>query len=290
MKDDTVDSLLENARKTLENCGIGTARLDSLVLLQDATGKNKAWILANPDFVLDSAAIKNFMDMIERRAKQQPVAYIRGYCEFYGRRFDVNQAVLIPRPESETMIEILLAVNSAMPINNVFDIGTGSGALAITAGLELPGKNIFATDIDAESLRVAKKNALLHHSKIHFFQGDLITAIQGSPRALINNSDSIVLANLPYVPDNFGVNDPAKKEPKHAIFGGKDGLDVYRQLFEQLSTLGAPANMLLTECLPAQQQNISAIANYHGFRAIMNKDFIQLFGPANFAAQLPALS
>lgn len=265
---------LSNATKMLNDAGIGTARLDALVLLEDATGKDRAWLLAHPEFDVRGLSSHILDEQISQRVKHVPLAYIRGKTEFYGREFIINQNVLEPRPESETMFELLLdqVKSSEFRVQNIVDVGTGSGALAITAKLEFPKAEVTAVDIDPNCLKIAKQNANKHNVDIKFYEGDLLEPIFD-----LTPSTFALLCNLPYVPDKFTINNAAMNEPKLAIFGGPDGLDVYRQLFAQITVHKIRISMILTEAMPPQHKILTKIAKESGFSQIKTKDFIQVF-------------
>lgn len=267
----TIDKFLKTAEQSLKTAGIGSARLDSLILLEDQIGKERSWILAHPEVRLDVASLKKLNKKLALRAKHLPIAYIRGFSEFYGRRFIVNENVLEPRPESETMIELLK--NLKLPGKPaIADVGTGSGALAITAKLELPEAVVVATDIDVKCLTVARKNAKNLGVKIGFYRGDLLSALP------LGANPDVLLANLPYVPRNFHINQAAAMEPRLAIDGGSDGLDVYRKLFKQLEFLISKPRFILTESLPPQHKGLAQIAKQTGYELTKNEDLIQVFG------------
>lgn len=270
----TVSLWLSHAIDFLKSAGIGTARLDSQLLLADALGHDRGWVLAHPDTPLTEETVSSLQKQLQERADHVPLAYIRGKTEFYGREFLVDRRVLEPRPESETMIDLLKKlppVKQKQPCQ-VIDVGTGSGVLAITAKLELPQAEIVATDIDQGSLEVAKKNAAKHHVTVEFAEGDMLEPIKALARPLI-----ITLANLPYVPDSHQVNQAALHEPRHAIFGGPDGLDPYRKLFRQATELSERPAYILTESLPPQHKQLAFIAARYGFRPGGGEDFIQVF-------------
>lgn len=261
-----VEPWLKPNTTKLNKAGVGTGRLDCLVLLEDVTGKDRAWLLAHPEFELDKAELAKLDALIKRRAKHEPLAYIRGKTEFYGREFIINKGVLEPRPESETMIDMLKKLDG---IHLVADIGTGSGALAITAKLELPNAKVTAVDVDKKCLAVAKANAKKFGVDINLCLGDLFDPV--------SKPVDVVLANLPYVPNDFTLNDAAMQEPKIAIFGGHDGLDVYRKLFAQIAKLSQKPKYILTESLPFQHKELSKIATPAGYKQVDKNDFIQLF-------------
>lgn len=224
---------------------------------------------------------------IAQRVKHLPLAYIRGHAEFYGREFAVNTHTLVPRPETETMIELLKGNNMpslshAEHYNNIImlDIGTGCGAIAITAKLELPHAHVFASDIDKNCLETARQNAKELGAKIDFLEGDLLQPFADLTTARapeFSDLHIILLANLPYVPNDFHINTAATHEPRHAIFGGADGLDLYRRFFEQIDHNTWKPQYILAESLPSQHKSLAKIAKATGFQLQTTNDFIQLF-------------
>lgn len=269
----TVQEFLQYSTKILERAGIGMARLDCLVLLEDATGKDRAYLLAHPETTLQGVTLQRLRKQIERRKKHVPLAQIRGKTEFYGREFIVNKHVLEPRPESETMIDCFKSLCKEYPCYKdtpckVVDVGTGSGALGITAKLEIPEAEVILTDVDPKCLEIARKNAAKHKVEVKIMQADLLTNVPKIDE---------ILANLPYVPDSYKINRAALNEPKGAIFGGPDGLDLYRRLFEQVSKLERKPKYILTESLPFQHKKLAQIAAKSGYKKLKEEDFIQLF-------------
>lgn len=262
-----VNDWLEQAQQVLTATGISTARLDALVLLEDCLKRPRATLLAHTEIELTADQLKVLNGWLARRAKHVPLAYIRHKSEFYGREFYVDERVLEPRPESETIITLLKKL--VRPEQTVADIGTGSGMLAITAKLELPSSQVFAVDIDQNCLEVARLNAQRYNVDISFKQGDLLSPL--------DEKVDILLCNLPYVPDNFQINLAALHEPRVAIFGGPDGLDLYRKLFTQIDTLGLKPGYILAESLPPQHGELAAIASAYGYHQQIEDDFIQLF-------------
>lgn len=267
---------LKQAEMKLTEAGIGSAQLDALILLEDELGKDRAHLLAHPEIILETPAqgytLCRLEAKLERRLKHEPMAYIRSFSEFYGRNFKIDKRVLEPRVESEAMIELLLNLNlPAAP--QIADIGTGSGALAITAKLELPEAQVLATEIDKAALEVAKQNAKELGADIKFLQGDLLQPLLSTNYYL----PTTILANLPYVPNNWQINEAAAMEPRVAIFGGVDGLDLYRRLFGQISARAHMPQFVLTESLPPQHQKLSDIAASHQYKLHKSNDFIQVF-------------
>ena len=254
----TTSQQLRLAEKLLADAGIESARLDSLILLEDVTGKGRAHLLAHPELELTAEQQEKLDSMVQRRLTHEPLAYIRGKAEFYGREFIVNEDVLVPRPESESMIDILSRYGH-IPL--IIDVGTGSGALAISAALTKPDSEVIAVDIDENCLGVTKQNAKQLGADIETKHGDLLRNI---------NLDAYpgpvaILANLPYVPDEYEINQAANHEPKLALFGGPDGLDLYRIMFDQLDAFEDQEIIVITETLESQHDNLAGIAKNHGF-------------------------
>lgn len=266
-----LDTYLTEAVRKLTVAGVGTARLDCLVLLEDCLNTNRVHLLAHPEIVLTPAQVAKLDAQIQQRAHHVPLAYLRGKTEFYGREFIINEDVLEPRPESETMIDLFLQLLKGHhnPELKVLDVGTGSGALGITAGLEAGLETVYLSDIDPKALAVAKQNAEVLKQPAEFFQNDLFN---------FNNANfDILLCNLPYVPDNFQINTAALHEPRLAIFGGPDGLDLYRILFAQVRSADSKPRYILTESMPPQHTELAAIAMSSGYRLLREDDFIQVF-------------
>lgn len=266
-----VESFLKTATAMLESAGIGTARLDTLILLEDVLNTDRTQLLAHPEIDITGAEQAKLNALIQKRVLHTPLAYLRGKTEFYGREFIVNEHVLEPRPESETMIDMLIGL-SLQPHSKLLDVGCGSGALGITAALEIPQLQPTLLDLDEAALAVTKLNSKLHDIPAHFIHNDLLDNI--------NEHFEVLLCNLPYVPDDYHINTSATHEPRLAIFGGADGLDLFRRLFTQLATLDTLPSYVLTESLPAQHDGLTTIARDNGYKMASEDDFIQLFVPA----------
>lgn len=259
---------LARASQELGESGISSARLDSLILLEDATNLTRAHLLAHEELELTKEQINKLNRWLRARAKHTPIAYIRGFTEFYGRKFLVNKSVLEPRPESETMIDLLKILK--LPRKpTMADVGTGSGAIGISAKLEIPEAEVDLYDIDSSCLAVAKHNAHLHELRLHTLKRDLLNRP-------LRHYDA-VLANLPYVPAAWMTSPSIKMEPALAINGGEDGLDYYRRLFLQLSRQHKPAKFVLTESLPPQHKELEKIAKENGYELRASQDLIQIF-------------
>jgi len=249
--------------------GIGTARLDALVLLEDVTGLDRAQILAEPEREISGADAAKLKKLLEKRAAHVPLAYVRGKTEFYGREFVITPAVLEPRPESETMIDLLKKLPNMPSTSRIADVGSGSGALGITAKLELPEASVELLEVDPDAIQVAQMNVDKFTANITLRVADLLTGL--------TREYGVLLCNLPYVPDDYTINRAAMHEPRLAIFGGPDGLNVYRRLFKQTQALSKQPLYILTEALPPQHARLSAIAEQSGYELSATEDFIQVF-------------
>jgi release factor glutamine methyltransferase len=266
-----IQTWLSQSTRQLMEAGIETARLDCLVLLEDATNQSRAHLLAHPETPLQGLTLQRLNEQIERRIGHEPLAYIRGKVEFYGREFIVNHDVLVPRPESETMMELLLKLCKVKPCKEIIDIGTGGGALGITAKLEIPEADVTLADIDPKCLKVAQQNINLYNVKARLLKSDLLLSLPAI------KAPAVILANLPYVPDSYHINEAASHEPRLAIYGGNDGLDLYRRIFEQLNRGDNWVKYVFTESLPFQHAALADIAKKAGYKLKKSEDFIQLF-------------
>lgn len=260
---------LSDATRLLTDAGIITARLDALVLIGDVIGKDRAHLLAHPEIELTHEQQIQLQKLLDGRATHEPLAYIRGKTEFYGREFVVNNDVLEPRPESEDIIELLKQQSA----DTIIDVGTGSGALAITAKLELPQAQVLALDIDQNCLTVTRQNARKHGVDIKFLQGNLLEPVFDHPM----QHPVAILANLPYVPDDYAINTAATHEPKLALFGGQDGLNLYRTMFQQLNEYFPTGTLVFTESLPNQHTELMNIALTQNYTQVDHRGFIQVF-------------
>lgn len=235
---------------------LDSPRLSAQVLLAHALGLERLFMLLDLHERVSKQALQVFEALAQRRLAGEPVAYLLGQKEFYGLEFMVSADVLIPRPETEVIIDIVRENFSADAAPLVLDLGTGSGILAVTCAYFLPQAKVFAVDISWRALMVAKSNAVRHgvESRILFVQADLV---QG---CCLENID-LMLANLPYVPENFRASmshEVLCHEPESALFAGKDGLDCYRALGRSLSHVKSGA-LLLCEMDCSQGQGMREI-------------------------------
>lgn len=261
---------LKLAEQKLDDSGISSARLDALILLEDSLNKDRSWVLANPSFKLNPKIVSELYKKLIRRTSHEPLAYIRQKSHFFGNEFMVTADTLEPRPETETMVEIILNQIKKPPL--IVDVGTGSGAIAISLKLKLPSTRVIGIDISSPCIKVAKANAKKLSADVEFLVGNLLEPVQG-----LDLGSAIITANLPYVPDSMTINKSAMFEPSIAIFGGTDGLDYYRHFLKQIDQLKNKPSYVLTESLPPQHQSLKSIASNHGYSLNNSEDFIQVF-------------
>lgn len=264
-----IHSQLSHCTQLLEKAGVESARLDTLVLLEDIVGHDRSYLLAHEDLELTSSQAQELSIKIGRRSHHEPLAYIRGFSEFYARKFIVNDHVLIPRPETETMIELLKQQSNDGSPFHIVDLGSGSGAIGITASLELDDTVVTLADVDPRTLEIAKQNAAIHNAQVTYVQSDILSNL--------HKPQEVILANLPYVPDAHPVNVAATFEPNIALYSGMDGLDHYRRLFSEITMNDWKPKLVFTESLLSQHAALLDIAQRHEFEEIASQDLIQLF-------------
>ena len=262
----TVSYWLKTATQYLQSKSIVTARLDALVLLEDTILIDRAKVLAEPTTELSNAAVAALQKLLIRRGRNEPLAYIRGRAEFYGRVFKVSPAVLVPRPESETMIELLKTLPDLPAAPRIADVGSGSGALGIIAALELPDAQVDLLEIDQAAIEMSEINVAYHTTHISVIKSDLLAGA--------SDEYDVLLCNLPYVPDEYEINQAAMHEPSIALFAGSDGLELYRQLFDQLRNSTNCPLYILCEAFPDQHATITSIAASIGYETVQTEDFI----------------
>lgn len=262
------DQLITISR-ALADAGVESARLDALILLEDVTGASRAHLLAHPEQPISEQQRASLQSAVSQRVNHVPLAYIRGKVAFYGRTFSVTEQVLVPRPETEALIELTLAASRTIATPVIADIGTGSGCIAITCALEVPLADVFAYDVDAAALAVAKHNATTLRASVRFAQQDLF---QGDKKRY-----DIIVANLPYVPIGLAINQAASHEPETALYSGPDGLDLYRTFWRQLAERSEPPSTVITESLTSQHAALVKLAAGAGYRLLATKGLIQHF-------------
>jgi release factor glutamine methyltransferase len=242
----TIRHALKHAVSQLEEAKIPSAQLDAELIMAYVAGQDRAWIIAHDDTELDEPQLEQFHVFVSRRLAREPVVHITGTREFYGLDFEITPDVLTPRVETEQMVE--WAIKYAPQAGRLIDIGTGSGAIAVAIAKHRPDLHITATDISDRELAVARRNAARHGVAIDFVVSDLWSGLPSSDLL------DVVVTNLPYLADDADLMPEVKREPAVALFGGPDGLDLYRRFLGDLPRHLAPGGYLFTECDPWQQE------------------------------------
>ncbi|MGD0794426.1 MAG: peptide chain release factor N(5)-glutamine methyltransferase [Dehalococcoidales bacterium] len=243
---------LAHARETLRNNNIEDAPLEGEILLRHVLGISRARFFSQFDEELSPGQGQDLKEALERRVGGEPTAYITGHREFYGLDFIVNRDVLIPRPETELLVEKAIALAGRRPIKKIADIGTGSGAIAISLAVNLPRVTIYATDISSRALGVARRNCKKHgvEDRIVLLQGNLLEPLQ--------KKVDLIVANLPYVRAT-DVKGTLSFEPLRALNGGEDGLDNIRLFCRQAAKKLAKQGCLLLEVGQGQSRSVGAL-------------------------------
>jgi len=272
----TISAWLKQATDELADDLLPSPRLDAEIILAHTIRHPRTYLHAHGDDDLSARDEDIANARIELRKDRVPVAYIIGHKEFYGRRFMVSPAVLIPRPESEQLLDMLqrLMPNSAelpgVVEKRLVDIGTGSGCLGITAKLLFPEFDVALVDTSRHALTIAEKNAAQLGADVETYVSDLLMNYPYSP--------DIVIANLPYVDRSWDYQSPElANEPAEALYADDGGLAIIKRCIEQVGTRAKPGALLLLEADPSQLDDIAAYAKKHDFKELDRDEFVIAF-------------
>lgn len=252
----TIETALNLATDRLHIANSTSARLDAEILLAFTLRVDRTWLHAHNNQELHAEEQTLFEDLITQRTQHYPIAYIVGQREFYGREFTVTPDVLIPRPETEALIEFVLNGDFLNP--TILDVGTGSGAIAITLAAEMPNAIVTASDISPVALEVARKNAVALDANVAFVQSDLLTNIPGQY--------TIIVANLPYVDHTWPVSPDTIFEPELALFAADHGLALIKRLIVEAKDHLLKNGVLLLELDTRQIPETIHFATQHDYR------------------------
>jgi len=259
--------------QTLAQSALDNPRLDAEILLAHALGITRGQLHAHPQGQLSPTELASCRKLIERRAQREPVAYIVGHKEFYGLDLVVDSRVLIPRPETELLVEKAIEIGQRQ--SAVADVGTGSGAIAISLAVHLPQILVYATDASPAALEVAARNCLHHgvEDRVRLLQGHLLEPL---PEPV-----DLIVANLPYVSQAELAQLPpeiSRHEPRKALDGGPDGLDCIRRLLAQAEGHLRPGGVVLLEIGATQGEAVVALArrNFPAARVEIVRDYAGL--------------
>ncbi len=270
MKDEvTLQEAVRRSTEYLARHGLKTPRQDAELLVLKAAGKDLAFLLTHPEWKLPSAQRQKLEQWLEQRKEHYPIQYLVGSQEFFGRTFQVDSSVLIPRPETELVVETcveLLATLDKDPIRLV-DIGTGSGCIAVTLACEDPRVRVTAVDISESALSVARENArrLGCSNRVEFLQGDVLGPLESS-----GNVFDLIASNPPYVEDQSAEVEYSVKtfEPHEAVFAGPTGLEIYTRIFRSSRHLLKPPGWLVLEMGYGIADRLTALAEAEGWRLV----------------------
>ena len=254
----TLKEALNQARVSLQTRNIEDASFESELLLRHTLKITRAQLYANPDRILTREEETTFWVFVKRRLNLEPLAYIARSREFYGLSFYVDHRVLIPRPETELLVEETIKSAQNYPSLTIADIGTGAGAIAISLALNLPQAKIYATDISKPALEVARINAERHKvsHRIELLEGNLLEPLPGP--------FDLVVANLPYVTgQELAKTEELGWEPQVALYGGQDGLDKIRELLNQLEKKNAPKGSVFLEVGLGQAKTVTRLFKHY---------------------------
>jgi release factor glutamine methyltransferase len=261
-----VRAVLKEAMARLRAAHVLSYTLAAELLLMHALSRDRAWIYSHPEAAIDPAVAENYFALVARRAAGEPTQYITGKQEFWGLEFEVTPAVLIPRPETEHVVEVALERLGARGIKirldtgepsaplRIADVGTGSGCLAVAIAWELPHARVVATDISESALEVARRNAARHRvaERIEFVQTDLLSSLLDSPPRVDDAplSFDLIVSNPPYVARSEAATlqrEVRVHEPDAALFGGPTGTEIYARLIGQAGSRLRPRGILVLE-------------------------------------------
>lgn len=247
--------------------GLGLERLDAQLLLLHALGRpqhDRAWLLAHDDDALTPALAQSFAALVQRRAEGEPLAYLTGSKAFYGMELQVSPAVLIPRPDTETLVDWALELLPPGRPARLLDLGTGSGAIALALGQQRPDARIHALDFSAAALQVAQANAQALGLQLQWHQG---CWLQG----LNERGFDVIVSNPPYIAEGDSHLEALRHEPLSALVSGADGLDDIRTILASAPGHLAPQGWLLFEHGYDQAEKLRAMLAGHGFQAVQSR-------------------
>jgi len=258
----TVKEALATARQRLKTA-TDIPQKEALILLAHILGVSQTSLVANDEMDIDA---DGFFALVARREAHEPIEYITGKASFFGLDFAVSSACLIPRPETEMLVELAVQEVRKYGAKTVADVCTGSGAIAVMLSKMTDGAKIIASDISKDALAMAKQNSATHSASIEFYEADLL---EGLPHA------DIIVSNPPYIADSYELPLPVKHEPSLALFSGHDGADILRRLITQFSESGAKS--LLCEFGYDQREIVQNFCSQFDFESLeFYKDYAGL--------------
>jgi release factor glutamine methyltransferase len=271
----TVKSLLGWAREWLANKGVESPRLDAELLLASALACDRVRLYIDVDKPISPAELARFKPLIQRRGAREPVAYILGFKEFYGRPFEVGSGVFIPRPETELLVQLALEAIPRGQAARVLDLCAGSGAVGVAIAAERPDVRVDLVELSPLAVPFTGRNAEKHApGRTRILQGNLYAALPDRERY------NVIVANCPYIPGRDGrelAPEILQHEPHLALFGGDDGLSVVRGVIAGLAERLEPGGLFATEIDPLQVEQVAALCSAAGLTGVrVQKDLAGL--------------
>ncbi|MCL1811902.1 MAG: peptide chain release factor N(5)-glutamine methyltransferase [Treponema sp.] len=271
-KSNCIEDLLIKGKRILVSKNVSSHALDAALLLAEASGFSREKLITHNDYELSEVQRRHYFELLERRCRGESIAYILGRKEFFGLNFTVTPAVLTPRPDTEILVEAVLSILRSGPVLSdcaalrnvsfpVLDLCTGCGPVAIALKHKCPALEVWATDVSEEALAVARKNAETLDCGIAFLQGDLFDALEKRSRFFL------IAANAPYVPSGeIDLLSPeVKAEPRIALDGGVDGLDLIRRIIVKAPLYLDKNGYIALEADPSQMETIAILMKDSGF-------------------------
>lgn len=262
----TIDSWLTESSEILNDNGIASSRLDAEIILSDTIKKDRTYLVAHKDSIIQDDVLISINKKIRRRIKHEPIAYIIGQKDFFKYTFIVNKNTLIPRPESEGFFDAIKYISNIDELKNIVDVGTGTGCLGISISLDHPSCDVTLIDISDSALKVAEKNTTALGAKINILHSDLL-------ESYTKNIDLIV-ANLPYVDAGWNRSPETEFEPKSALISEDGGLQLIKTLIKQAKYKLNIGGYLILESDPCQFNEIIRYSNQFGYSLFYKKDYI----------------
>jgi len=262
----TIQRILQWTAEYLKGRGVESARLESELMLAHARGCQRIHLYTDFESIVPEQQRTAMREMVQRRARREPLSYIIGEREFYGRSYHVGPGVLIPRPETEILVDVALEHLPADSADTVVDVGCGSGCIAVTMAMQRSGLQVLATDVSLDALSFSRINIARYdvESRVQLFEGNLLTPLPASDTPTIAG----VISNPPYIRDGDMAGlapEVAEYEPSDALVGGSDGLDVIRELVEQSAAHIRPGGFFAVEIDPPQASDVCRLLELAGF-------------------------
>ena len=266
-------ALLEEGTRVLAGAEVENARREAEWLLADVMDRSRAMLYARPQEEVAPEAVQAFRERLRRRADGEPLQYVLGHADFFGLRLAVSPAVLIPRPETEEVVEAALRHLAGLRRPTVLDVGTGSGCIALALKAEHPEAEVYACDVSCEALAVARANAEACELDVSFFQADMLAEnfLSDVAREALPDPFDLLVSNPPYVPEAEAETLPSSVhayEPHTALFSGTEGMQCYRSLARRARHFLRPGGHVVFEVHAARAGAVAALLQNHGLEEV----------------------